>query len=260
MNKLKTVSILGSGWLGLPLAECLIANRYQVKLSTRSTARFPELQSVNAKAYSVDIDHLIDISDFLQSECLIINITSKNLTGFAQLIQQIEQSPVKQVLFVSSTSVYKNLQKVVTENEGAENDQSVLFQIERLFLDNIDFVCSVVRLSGLTGGNRHPGNFFRTGKVVAQPDAPVNLIHREDCLGIILAIIEQAAWGETFNACADSHPSKREFYTYTRKLLNQPAPEFLVNSENAYKIVSNHKVKQILGYQFVHADLMAINF
>jgi hypothetical protein len=163
-------------------------------------------------------------------------------------------------LFVSSTSVYKNLQKVVTEDEGAENDQSVLFQIERLFLDNIDFVCSVVRLSGLTGGNRHPGNFFRTGKVVAQPDAPVNLIHREDCLGIILAIIEQAAWGETFNACADSHPSKREFYTYTRKLLNQPAPEFLVNSENAYKIVSNHKVKQILGYQFVHADLMAINF
>ena len=260
MSKLKTLSMLGSGWLGLPLAEYFIAHGYQVKLSTRSAARLPELHGVNAKAFIVDIDHLSDISDFLQSECLIINITSKSLAGFAQLIRQIEQSPIKQVLFVSSTSVYKNLQKVVTEDEGAEYEESALFQIEQLFLANKHFVSSVVRLSGLIGGSRHPGNFFRQGKVVAEPEAPVNLVHRDDCLGIILAIIEQAAWGEVFNGCADSHPSKREFYTHARKLLGQPAPEFSEHSEYAYKIVSNEKVKQKLNYQFVHADLMRIDF
>jgi len=260
MSQIKRISILGSGWLGLPLGECFIAQGYQVKLSTRSATRLPELQGVNAEVHSVDIDHLSASNDFLQSECLIINITSKNLAGFVQLIEKIEQSPVKQVLFVSSTSVYKNVQKVVTEDEGAESQESALLQIEQLFMANTHFVSSIVRLSGLIGGSRHPGNFFRQGKVVAQPEAPVNLIHRDDCLGIILAIIEQAAWGEVFNGCADSHPSKREFYTHARKLLDLPAPEFSTNSEKTYKIVSNEKVKQRLNYRFIYADLMAINF
>jgi hypothetical protein len=34
------------------------------------------------------------------------------------------------------------------------------------------------------------------------PDAPINLIHQTDCIGIILKIIEKNSWGETYNAAA----------------------------------------------------------
>jgi len=88
----------------------------------------------------------------------------------------------------------------------------------------------------------------------------VNLIHRDDCIGIIDAIIDQQAWGEVFNGCADTHPGKREFYTYARQLLDIPAPEFAHDAEQAFKIVSNAKVKQLLDYQFMFPDVMKIDF
>lgn len=242
------------------MAEHFITQGYQVHASTRSIDRLPELKRIKAEAFIVDIDNLGDISQFLQAERLIINITCKNLTSFAQLIRQIEQSTIKKVLLVSSTSVYDNLNTVVTEDQGAELEDSPLWQIEQLFRHNAHFSTTVVRFSGLVGYSRHPGRFFRSGKVVEQPDAPVNLIHRDDCIGIISAIIEQGVWGEVFNGCAATHPSKREFYTHARKLLNLPAPEFAQTSEPAYKIVSHAKVQQVLNYQFMHPDLMSIVF
>ena len=93
-----------------------------------------------------------------------------------------------------------------------------------------------------------------------QADAPVNLIHLDDCLGIIDAILQQQAWGETFNGCADTHPSKREFYSYARKLMGLPAPEFDTETEVKYKIISNQKIKTKLNYTFQHPDLMKIVF
>jgi len=44
---------------------------------------------------------------------LIINITSKNIPGFKQLITEIEKSEIEKVLFVSSTSVYDNLNQTI---------------------------------------------------------------------------------------------------------------------------------------------------
>ena len=258
---IKTISILGSGWLGLPLAEYFAGLDYRVNVSTRSSERLQELATTGAEPFIVDIDSLDNgIATFLQAHSLIINITSKNLTSFTRLMTQIEESTVEKVLFVSSTSVYANLNKKVCESDGAELVDSPLLQIEELFRNNPNFVTTVVRFSGLVGYSRHPGRFFRQGKVVTHADAPVNLIHRDDCIGIISAIIRQDAWGEVFNGCSDSHPSKREFYSHARKLLNLPAPEFSNAAEPAFKIVSNTKVKQVLNYQFLHPELMDIRY
>lgn len=254
-----SVSILGSGWLGLPLAEHFVQLGYPVKASTRSEKRLSQIESRGATGFIVDIENLPDnIQRFLDSRILIINITSKNIEAFRALIKVIEISTVEKVLFVSSSSVYKNLNRVVTEEEGAENEQSVLFQIENLFRDNKHFATTIVRFAGLIGYTRHPGRFFKHGKVVQQADAPVNLIHRDDCVAIIYAIIEKEIWGEVFNAVADTHPVKREFYTQARKFLDLPPPEFSDAHELAYKIVSNQKVKRVLDYKFAFPDLMAI--
>lgn len=252
------ISILGSGWLGLPLIRHFSSRHLQVAGSTRQLSRFPQIEAAGGIAFLIDIDKQNHWAAFFQAETMIINITSKNLQSFQNLIKQIAESPVKQVLLVSSSSVYQNLQRAVSEDEGAENPDSVLFQIEQLFQQQRQFKTTVLRCSGLIDARRHPGNFFRHGRQVQQPDAPVNLIHLDDVIGIIDAIIHQQAWGQVFNASADTHPSKRQFYSYARQLLSQPPPDFADGDSSAYKIVSNDKVKQQLGYQLRYPDLMQI--
>lgn len=254
-----TISILGSGWLGLPLIQQFTTKDFVVKASTRQPERLPILEQAGAEAFSIDISKPIQ-SAFLESEILIINITSKNQNGFANLIQQIEKSPIKKVLFISSTSVYQNLNREVTEDENAEDHNSELWQIEQLFQNNSHFKTTILRFSGLIDSRRHPGRFFRNGRKVPQADAPVNLIHLEDCLGLIDAILQQQAWGEVFNGCADTHPTKREFYSYARQLMGLSPPEFDIDSDIMFKIISNQKCKTILNYTFQHADLMKIIF
>lgn len=261
MTKIKKISILGCGWLGFPLTQYLMTMGYRVKSSTRSLNRYNKLIEAGLPAFVFDIDNPQNqMSDFLQTDLLVINITSKNLQGFARLISEIEQAGVKKVLFVSSTSVYGNINKLIGEEDHAELESSPLFQIEQMFVQNPTFLTSIVRFSGLIGYSRHPGRFFRSGKIIPQADAPVNLIHRDDCIGIISLIIEQEVWGEVFNACADTHPSKREFYSHTRKLLGLNAPEFANDAESGYKIISNNKLKRMLGYQFKYPDVMAITY
>lgn len=257
---IKTISLLGSGWLGLPLATQLCKRGYHVKSSTRQSVRFAEIESCGASPFLVDIDQLSDIKAFLDSEILIINITSKNQHGFINLIRQIESSPIQKILFISSTSVYQNLNRQVSEDEQAEDHNSVLWQIEQQFQASKHFKTTVLRFSGLIDARRHPGRFFRNGRRVPQAKAPVNLIHLDDCLGIIDAILQQECWGEILNGCADTHPSKYLFYSYARELMELPPPEFDTDSEVSYKIISNQKVKTKLNYTFQHPDLMKLTF
>ena len=62
--------------------------------------------------------------------------------------------------------------------------------------------------------------------------------------------------GEVFNCCADTHPTKREFYTKAAKSIGAPIPEFVSSGAQSSKTISNEKVKRFLDYEFLHPDLM----
>ena len=253
---MKKISILGSGWLGLPLAESLVHQGYAVNASTRSEGRFDAIMACHARPFVVDINRIDgSIEDFLRADILVVNITSKDIEAFKSLIGRIEASSVQNVIFVSSTSVYNNTMRTVTEDGGDENPHSPLYQIENLFRSNNHFTTTIVRFAGLVGYSRHPGRFFGDRKI-PQPDAPVNMIHRDDCLNILQGIIEQELWGEVFNACSDTHPSKREFYSHARHRLGLAQPGFEQAIDAEYKIIDNSKIKLALDYQFIHADLL----
>lgn len=258
---IKTISILGTGWLGLPLAQHFVSMGHNVIGSTTSKHRLTELTSIGVKPFLIDIGSLPDtIQEFLQADVLIINIPSKDIAGFRLLAQAIEKSALKNIVFVSSTSVYDNTNTVITEADGLESEQSPLVIIENLLKKCNTAKTTIVRFGGLIGHSRNPGNFFRKGRKVQHPDSRVNLIHRDDCIAIITQIIEQEVWGEVFNCCADTHPTKREFYTQAATSIGNPAPEFILTGTSPYKIISNQKVKQRLHYQFLHPDLMKIQF
>ena len=256
---MKTISLLGSGWLGLALAQYFQHKKFQVKASTRSTHRMGELRASGVHPYLIDIKDLSgSIKSFLDCDVLIINITSKNSASFTGLIRSIEASEIRKLLFVSSSSVYLNTNQTVSESSGMEDSNNPLYKIEEQFQSSTHFQTTVVRMAGLIGSDRHPGRFFNSDKPIQQPDAPVNLIHQTDCVNIISRIVEQGVWGEIFNASADTHPTKRDFYTQAKVCLGQQPPQFIESDSVVFKIIDNQKVKQVLNYEFVHADLMSL--
>lgn len=256
----KSISILGSGWLGLPVARQLQSSFDTVNISTRSEAKINPLKSVGLLPFIIDIENLEpNIQAFLQVETLIINVTGKNIDAFKNLIAQIEISPVKEVLFVSSTSVYPENSDLCKESQSLDTSSHALLEIEMMFTQNKHFKSTILRFSGLIGGKRHPGRFFASGKPIKLADAGVNLIHLDDCLAIIGIIIKQHIFPELLNACADTHPRKVDFYTANALALGLQQPNTSAENRQSNKIVSNEKLKKCLNYQFKYADLMQID-
>ena len=100
---MNTISILGTGWLGLPLAQDFIKAGYEVKASTTSENRIAELAAMGANPFIINIDSLTDnVNDFLQSDILIVNITSKNINGFSHLVEKINFHPLMIIITIIS--------------------------------------------------------------------------------------------------------------------------------------------------------------
>ena len=253
----KNVSILGCGWLGYELAKSLVKNGFNVKGSTRTPKKINQLESAGIQPYVIDISQNIKKNNaFFESEVIIIAITSKSSNGFERLIEQIESSLIKKVIFISSTSVYPSNNKIVTEESDTLN--TALFQIEERFRKNKKIDSTIIRFCGLFGEDRIPSKFHQPGKPIPNPEGYVNLIHRTDCIGIIKEIIAQEVWNETFNGCCNSHPKRRNFYLNQR--IKSGIKETIFNEDDAnnYKIVSGNKVIEKLNYTFIHSDLFEL--
>ena len=249
------ISILGCGWLGMALAFELINKGYSVKGSATSNNNFDKLKSKVVTPFIIDIKQREnDVSGFLLSDILIISITSKSKDDFENLISQIENSKVRKVIFISSTSVYPNSNGIVTEESSIKI--SALTEIEHLFRSNKIFQSTIIRFGGLFGYDRQPGNFIKVDKKIENPEGYINFIHRDDCNQIIRKIIENNTWNKTLNACADSHPKRRDFYKKEFKKLGRTDPVFNEESLNTYKIVNSEKLKTLLDYKFKYTDLM----
>ena len=107
----------------------------------------------------------------------------------------------------------------------------------------------------MLGDDRHPVKFLAGRTNVENPDAPVNMIQREDCIGVIEKALEFARddnweWNQTFNAVAPQHPTRKAYYHKKAEILNLPLPTFAKNSESKGKMISSKKVETILGYSF----------
>jgi nucleoside-diphosphate-sugar epimerase len=267
---MKKISILGCGWLGLPLAKALLQNGYLVKGSTTSTEKLPLLDQWGILPYLISLseDKVIgNITDFLQdSETLIIDIPPKLrgtekenfISKIKNTIPFIQNSTVDKVLFVSSTSVYKDENELVTEETipipDTESGKQLL-ATEQLLQSTNDFKTTVVRFGGLIGEDRHPVKFLAGREHLENPDAPINLIHQEDCIGIINAILSQQVWGETFNAVTPYHPSREEYYTQKAIAYNLALPKFDQQGLISGKTISSSKTESVLKYTFAQPNL-----
>ena len=277
--KEKNISILGCGWLGLPLAKKLIENGFSIKGSTTSEEKLVVLEANKIQPYLIALyeDKITgNITNFLnESEILIIDIPPKLrgsqsenfVSKIKNLIVEIEKSAIKKVLFISSTSVYGDLPIFSTALEVTEESTlnpdseggKQLLEVEQLLCSNKNFETTILRFGGLIGEDRHPLKFLAGRENVENPEAPINFIHQVDCIGIIEKLINKGlrqaqsdnwSWNETFNAVAPNHPIRAEYYHKKALEMNLKVPTFVKDSISKGKIISSQKLQQILNYSF----------
>jgi len=208
------------------------------------------------------IDEAIEgnLENFLQSEILLINVPFRKQKSFVKtyeaLIEAIEKSSVKHVLFISSTSVYQDVDREITEEDIPSNPaKKELIALEALFKNNQKFTTTIIRFSGLIGGTRNPGNFFKPERVVKNSLAPINLIHLEDCIGVVKAIVKKQKWNTVYNAAASTHPSKAQYYKKATEQMGK-TPATFVEELESFKVISNQKLLEELEYDFIYPNLL----
>ena len=274
---MKHISLLGCGWLGLPLAKALLANDFLVKGSTTSEEKLSKLTAEGIESFLVALDSKRitgAIENFLDgSETLIIDIppqlrgknndtSNSNEKIFVEkiktLILYIEKSTIENVLFVSSTSVYGEVEGTITEETLPKPDTESgkqLLEVELLLQNNLNFKTTILRFGGLIGEDRNPAKFL-AGKVnLENPNAYINFIHQEDCIGIILKIIATDSWNEIYNGVSPFHPTRETYYTQKAIELTLPLPQFDHSKSSIGKLILSDKVETDLGYSFTKTNL-----
>jgi nucleoside-diphosphate-sugar epimerase len=264
---LKSVSILGCGWLGLPLARKLGASGYTVKGSTTTPAKISVLENSNIIPYHLTCNPSVEgenVADFFKTDALFVNIPfRRDLKDPHFYVEQIQSvighavtAGVRFLIFASSTAVYPLLKQHAREDDvivPADARAKALLEAEQLFLKDSRFTATVIRFAGLYGPDREIGGFLKSGRVASKdPHAPVNLIHLDDCVGIVAAVLKKQLAGEILNACADGHPLRKDLYVHAG-IANGLKPERFDESKSGpYKIVDNSKVKKLLDYRFIY--------
>ncbi len=264
----KQISILGMGWLGLPLAKSLIEKGNQIKGSTTSEDKLTILEKEGIHAYQIALTEngpKGDIEPFLNgSETLIINIPPglrRNpeidfVAKIQNLIPYIEKSIIKNVLFVSSTSVFADLEgfPLILEEtlpNATSNAGKQLITTEQLLQKNKKLDTTILRFAGLFGPNRHPARMLSKRKNIKNPKAPVNLIHLEDCIGVIKKILDNQSWNHVFNASYPDHPEKGNYYSKACEQMDLPSPDYDYKTPSKGKVITSKKIETELNYTFV---------
>ena len=146
---MKTISLLGCGKLGFPLALKLLNDGYNIKGSTTTTSKIEKLKQSGITPYLINIENSIE-SDFFNSDILVLTLPYKKSISDPNIYKnQIKKvcdsliySSIKHIIFTSSSSVYPKddklyfpCEKFIPPNLRAE----ILLDCERELCNNREY-------------------------------------------------------------------------------------------------------------------------
>jgi nucleoside-diphosphate-sugar epimerase len=267
-----TIAVLGCGWLGLPLAKHLLAQGHRVLGTTTSAEQLPALAAAGIEAELLQLGPEFTASDELrltsllsQATSLVLNVPPRAAVagGYPQLLRPVHRAVaaarLQSVLFVSTTGVYPDEPRLMRETDAisTRDAASDVLRTEGHFVPRYgQWQSTVVRLGGLIGPERAPGRFLAGRRNLPQGDAPTNLLHLTDAVGVLSTILGQGIWGHTLNVCAQSHPVRRDFYPAAAAYLGLEPPVFLPGGSSS-KTIDSSRLRALVPYQFQHDDVLA---
>lgn len=266
-----TISIVGCGWLGLPLGRRLVDRGFVVQGSTTTEEKLETLRKAGVQPHLLRLDPELssDPGTLLDADVLFVNVppprgVDDRMTYHMQQMEALrDATQAEWVILASSTGVYPDTPGVVTEaavppggpptvSGERRPTGNVLESVEGMWMAAEQDV-TILRFGGLYGPDRHPGRFLAGRTGLSRPGAPVNLIHLDDCIGVVEAVLDRDARNEVFNAVAPQHPTRKEAYTRAARTLGLEPPVFDADDERTGKEISSEKTQTMLGYAYRHA-------
>ena len=263
---MKKILIIGSGWLSWPLAQQLQQQGHRVIATTTNVDKAQQLNSTLLPVIQLIAQQKLapDLINKLENhEVMIISIPPQRDENnyFYQLEQLLKLGKainIQHILFISSSSVYGDSTGKISEispTKAVTTSAIDMVKFEHLVLDN-QSKNSVLRLSGLINSIRHPGRFLAGKTTVINPESVVNMIHQQDCIGLIKSIIMQNSWGKVHLGCAPSHPTRRQFYQMAAEQLTLIPPQFENFGGRESKLIDSSATATWLKYQYQYPNLM----
>ena len=274
------VLIIGTGYVGLPLGAALARRGHEVSGLRRDASRAPALTAVGIQPMIGDITRPATLAKLPNDFDWVVNCVASGggsvedyrrvyLEGMRNVIEWLDSrrrdAGAPRVVYTSSTSVYgQNDGSVVDEKSPAEPASEtgrVLVETENALLEAAqqkNLAPIILRVAGIYGPER--GYWFRqfvNGEARLEGNGArfLNMIHRDDVIGCIIAALERGAAGEIYNAVDDEPVSQSDFFSWLATSLHRPMPQSL--AENGArkrgatnKRISNRKLKAQLDYSF----------
>lgn len=275
---MKAISILGLGWLGLPLADLFIHKGYSVAGTTTSIEKCAKISNTSLSVVTYKLyehsPNKIPL-DYFENSVLVLNIPPgrKNFDPKAYvkdmlaLIDHAFKHGLKQLVFISTTSVFGETPGMITKRTlvaPVTDSAKALVQIESHIKANYYDKSCIVRPAGLVGPSgktnlerqaayRHPIYSLVKREQLDSGENPVNLVHQADLLKVIAVIIDNEVSSASYNLSALTHTSRREYYTWCASQLGLPAPNFadvnaiVKQSKPTHKIIDATETLEDLG-------------
>ncbi len=274
------VLIIGCGYVGIPLGAELVRLGHEVFGVRRSADADEELKAAGITPLVADVSHREELEKLPRDFDWIVNTVSSTkggaeeyeqvyLNGTKNVVDWCDTNPPKKFVYTSSTSVYGQIDgsavKESSATEPASDTSKILVQTEKLLLDAAQqkqFPAVILRVAGIYGPDR--GHLFlqylrNEAKMSGKGERLLNMIHRDDLVGAIIAALKSGRAGEIYNAVDDEPVAQIHFFRWLSETLGKYMPPFATEAESAerkrgltQKKVSNRKLKMELGYQFKH--------
>lgn len=252
----KKICIIGGGWLGKSLASTLSSNGFDLTLTGKSDKgpdflSYPYIQLELNSSFRSEIPRQI-----LDADVLIYAIFPLEFSIIQPFFEQLPA--YKKIIFTSSTSVYGKNSGEVFEDfplNQLHSNSPLLVQTEN-YLQKKFKMLTIIRPGGLYGKDRHPIFFLQGKKGLTNGHEFLHLVHQEDCINAILAIIKKNLWNHIFNLVSDLRIEKNIYYTEMAKRLNFLPPEYSLSKEskstlNSLTKISNSKSKKLLNLNYL---------
>ena len=265
---MKSVAIVGLGWLGLPLALHLKELGWCVKGSKKSPEDAQKLHQLGIETYPFSFsEKMNDLPDNIQSlfdvDALIITLPPSGFSSqqycehLAFLANQAKKKGVQHLIFTSSTSVFPDISGQFDESSPLSAETGIgktLIKAEQCLFQSEISHCDILRLAGLIGKQRHPVKFLAGKHNLKQGNSPVNLVHLEDCIQAISALLMNPNGLRVYHLCAPVHPTRAEYYTKAAACYDLFTPQFECSDSDPKRIIMADKICRDLGFTYRHSN------
>ena len=283
------VLIIGAGYIGLPLGAELARRGHDVSGLRRDASAAAALRAVNVKPLFADITQPVELAVLPRDFDWVVNCVASG-GGGAKDYRQVYLQGMRNVIdwlapgrrdvgaprpetgrprfvYTSSTSVYGqndgSTANEISATEPAVETGCVLLEAERELLaasreKHISAI--ILRVAGIYGPQR--GHWFQQflkgeASIEGKGERFLNMIHRDDVIGCIIAALERGRAGEIYNAADDEPVSQFDFFCWLAAALRKPMPGCVPENPEGTrkrgitnKKISNQKLKTELGYRF----------